>query len=170
MYNTEAILVIDINNINFPIALDTLETVEELEDFVRSMHPYRVAEYRITEARNMPLTVDVDELREPDALQRLIDFNLEDCDTQGLILAFARADYSDPLTWRQYSDIWSMKRAAENAFAGVYDNETEFLFNRFLELRPDAADFADFLNEEKCADDVRDLYTMQDGYAFYKNA
>lgn len=170
MYNTEAILIVDIYNINFPLALDTLETVEELEDFVRSMHPYHVAEYRIVEARNMPLSVDVDELREPDALQRLIDFNLEDTETQELILAFARADYSDPLTWHQYSDIWSMKRAAENAFAGVYDNETKFLFNRFLELKPDAADFADFLDAEKCADDVRDLYTMQDGYAFYKNA
>lgn len=170
MYNAEAVLIVDINNINFPIALDTLESVEELEDFVRAMHPYHEAEYRIIEARNMPLPVDVEELGEPDALQRLLDFNLEDSDTQELILAFAAADCSSPLTWHQYSDIWSMKRAAENAFSGVYDNETEFLFNRFLELRPDAADFADFLDEEKCADDVRDYYDMQDGYAFYKEA
>lgn len=170
MYNAEAILVIDINNINFPISLDTLETVEELEDFVRTMHPYHEAEYRIIEARNMPLPVDVDDLSEPDALQRLIDFNLEDSDTQELILAFAAADCSSPLTWHQYSDIWSMKRAAENAHAGTTNDLQEWLFNRFLEMRPEAGELADFLDKEKCAEEMADYYTEQDGYIFYKEA
>lgn len=169
MHEEKPLLVVDINGINFPIALDSLETAEELVDFVRTMHPYHEDEFKIIEARNMPLPVTQADINELDGLQRLIDFNLEDSDAQELILAFAHADYSDPLTWHQYSDIWSMRRAAENALAGKTDDLTEWLFNRFIETRPEAESLVEFLDKEACAASMTDYYTEQDGFIFYKD-
>lgn len=141
-----------------------LEDAAELFDNWPHLTPDRLAD--VEKAYNIPL--EIPSQLEEDDLQRILDFLLEDEETQDLIKAYLSTQCED-LFSRHYSDVWEIKRAAENAHAGTTDNLTEWLFNRFLENRPEAGELADFLDKEKCAEEMADYYTEQDGFIFYKD-
>lgn len=141
-----------------------LDDAAELFDNWPHLTPDRLAD--VEASYNIPVTVPA-QLDEDD-LQRILDFLLEDNETQELIKAYLSTQCEDLFT-RQYSDVWSMKRAAERAHAGTTNDLQEWLFNRFLEMRPEAGELADFLDKEKCAEEMADYYTEQDGFIFFNN-
>ena len=138
-----------------------LEDAEELFDKFPFLMPDRTAE--VLEAYNIP--IEVPSMLDEIDLQKLLDFLLEDEETQELILAFLSWQCED-LFSLHYSDVWEIKRAAENSHVGTTDDFDSWLFDRFIETRPEVSEFVDFLDEEKCADEMRDYYAEENGFVF----
>jgi hypothetical protein len=119
MHDTRPILVVKIDEVYFPLLVESLSNAEDIADFASKMNPYGGREYTITECRNLPLEVTPEQLmNESDTLERLIEFCLYDERDQKLILEYAAANHADPLTWSRYDDIFGMFYAAEYAYYG----------------------------------------------------